>query len=234
MVDVPGCQWRCHGKVCIAGGGNFNCPIPGPKSAAPEDNVVAGFEDDLSRTIVDCEVNSSAWTLMHRYNKATELLDSVLNVSFLKHAIPCSGNMEQAVYNLVMLCMCWSLARHSMPCNYSRVVLQAYLYSLLTPQVSSPRHAVVATASYISNCCEKSHSSILKQHQDQLAAQCDGNRVWTAACRGVQMRLREQWPPSLCGCATAQPATSLGSATTTRSHASWARHRPSSPTRLLR
>lgn len=66
----------------VAGGGNFNCPIPGPKSAAPEDDALAGFEDDLSRTIVDCEVNSSAWTLMHRYNKATELLDSVLNVSF--------------------------------------------------------------------------------------------------------------------------------------------------------
>lgn len=42
---------------------------------------MAEFEDDLSRTIVDCEVNSSAWTLMHRYNKATELIDSVLNVS---------------------------------------------------------------------------------------------------------------------------------------------------------
>ena len=69
-----------------AGGGNFNCPIPGPQSAAPEDNVLAEFEDDLSRTIVDCEVNSSAWTLMHRYNKATELLDSVLNVSRLPSA----------------------------------------------------------------------------------------------------------------------------------------------------
>ena len=74
--------------MCIAGGGNFNCPIPGPKSAAPEDNVLAEFEDDLSRTIVDCEVNSSAWTLMHRYNKATELLDSVLNVSCLPSATP--------------------------------------------------------------------------------------------------------------------------------------------------
>lgn len=73
----------------VAGGGNFNCPIPGPKSAAPEDDVLAEFEDELSRTIVDCEVNSSAWTLMHRYNKATELLDSVLNVSFLCLAAPC-------------------------------------------------------------------------------------------------------------------------------------------------
>ena len=78
-----------RGKVYVAGGGNFNCPIPGPKAAAPENNVLAAFEDDLSRAIVDCEVNSSAWTLMHRYNKATELLDSVLNVSCLPSATPC-------------------------------------------------------------------------------------------------------------------------------------------------
>ena len=68
--------WQAH-----AGGGNFSCPIPGPQSAAPEDGALAEIEDDLSRAIVDCEVNSSAWTLMHRYNKATELIDSVLNVS---------------------------------------------------------------------------------------------------------------------------------------------------------
>ena len=68
-------------RVISAGGGNFRCPIPGPASAAPQDDALAEFEDDLSRTIVDCEVNSSAWTLMHRYNKATELIDSVLNVS---------------------------------------------------------------------------------------------------------------------------------------------------------
>lgn len=51
--------------------------------------MLAEFEDDLSRAIVECEVNSSAWTLMHRYNKATELLDSVLNVSCLPSATPC-------------------------------------------------------------------------------------------------------------------------------------------------
>eukprot|EP00887_Chlorella_sp_A99_P007269 scaffold2.g7269.t1 len=37
----------------------------------------AGFEDELSRTIVDCEVNSGAWTLMHRFNKAADLLSEV-------------------------------------------------------------------------------------------------------------------------------------------------------------
>lgn len=82
-----------HDCAC-AGGGNFNCPIPGPKSAAPEDDALAELEDDLSRTIVDCEVNSSAWTLMHRYNKATELLDSVLNVSLL-----CTGLRSASTYH---------------------------------------------------------------------------------------------------------------------------------------
>ena len=84
--------WR-HGTACAAvdaGGGNFNCPIPGPKAAVPQDDgPLAEFEDELSRTIVDCEVNSSAWTLMHRYNKATELMDSVLNVSCLACCLSC-------------------------------------------------------------------------------------------------------------------------------------------------
>lgn len=84
-LDLTGLTFVCKSKDGTMwwrdGGGNFNCPIPGPKSAAPEDDVLAEFEDELSRTIVDCEVNSSAWTLMHRYNKATELLDSVLNGS---------------------------------------------------------------------------------------------------------------------------------------------------------
>ena len=91
----------CHGassnRVFAAGGGNFRCPIPGPASAAPQDDALAEFEDDLSRTIVDCEVNSSAWTLMHRYNKATELIESVLNVRGSAVAWPptCSHELYQ-------------------------------------------------------------------------------------------------------------------------------------------
>ena len=50
-------------------------------SADAPDDVLAQFEDELSRTIVDCEVNSDQWTLMHRYNKAAELLDMILKVS---------------------------------------------------------------------------------------------------------------------------------------------------------
>jgi len=52
-------------------------PVPGGSKAAQAD-AAAGVEDDLARTIIDCEVNSSEWTLMHRYNKASELLQGVL------------------------------------------------------------------------------------------------------------------------------------------------------------
>lgn len=84
-------QW--HANVVIdmrmsAGGGNFNIPIPSPASAAPEDDGLAQFEDNISRSIVEAE-SSSAWTLMHRYNKATELLDSVLSVSFFCECAAC-------------------------------------------------------------------------------------------------------------------------------------------------
>jgi len=52
-------------------------PVPGGSKAAQAD-AAAGVEDALARTIIDCEVNSSEWTLMHRYNKASELLQGVL------------------------------------------------------------------------------------------------------------------------------------------------------------
>ena len=66
-------------STCWAGGGNFSIPLPGGPGPKTADST-AGFEDELSRTIVDCEVNSGAWTLMHRYNKAADLLAQVLAV----------------------------------------------------------------------------------------------------------------------------------------------------------
>ena len=58
--------------------------------------MLAHFEDVLSRTIVDSEVNSDQWTLMHRYNKAAELLDMILNVSFGKDVCRlCSRSHQQ-------------------------------------------------------------------------------------------------------------------------------------------
>ena len=97
--------WRslltCGWLACI-GGSNYSVPVPGAAGgAAGEDNVLAGFEDDLSRTIVDCEVNADQWTLMHRYNKAAELIEQALQVvrcmTDIQHAV-CTP-LEPAVQN---------------------------------------------------------------------------------------------------------------------------------------
>ncbi|GIL92123.1 hypothetical protein Vretimale_14920 [Volvox reticuliferus] len=59
-------------------GGNFVVPLPSkddPVEATPPDVA----KDELSRTIIDAEVNSSQWTLMHRFNKAADLISEVLN-----------------------------------------------------------------------------------------------------------------------------------------------------------
>lgn len=64
------------------GGSNFTAPVPGPKPAAFEADSPLTFEDEISRIIVDCEVNSGAWTLMHRFNKASELLQGVTTGRF--------------------------------------------------------------------------------------------------------------------------------------------------------
>lgn len=61
------------------GGSNFTCPMPGGKQAAFADPLAA-FSEPLARAIVDAEVNSSMWTLMHRCNKASDLLNEVLQV----------------------------------------------------------------------------------------------------------------------------------------------------------
>jgi alpha-glucan,water dikinase len=64
------------------GGSNFTAPVPGPKPAATEADSPLRFEDEISRIIVDSEVNSGAWTLMHRFNKASELLQGVTTGRF--------------------------------------------------------------------------------------------------------------------------------------------------------
>lgn len=82
------------GTVNVApGGSNYSIPIPGAAGSLAKESPLARFEDDLSRTIVDCEVNADQWTLMHRYNKATELLEQALNVCPL----------SPATYRLVLL-----------------------------------------------------------------------------------------------------------------------------------
>jgi alpha-glucan,water dikinase len=71
-----------------AGGGNFFVPLPFRSAAGAADAVAddaalaaaaAGLRTPLERAIVDAEVNSSMWTLMHRYNRAAELLEQALD-----------------------------------------------------------------------------------------------------------------------------------------------------------
>ena len=61
------------------GGRNFSIPIPGAKGAA---DTSAGVDtsNELVRQIADAE-SSDQWTLMHRFNKAADLLDQALTVS---------------------------------------------------------------------------------------------------------------------------------------------------------
>lgn len=81
------------------GGGNFKVPVPGPKKESRRDSH-HGFEDELSRMIVDAEVNSGAWTLMHRCNKATDLLNDVNSVR--------AGVCLALCLLCPMACPCWS------------------------------------------------------------------------------------------------------------------------------
>lgn len=69
----------------------YNCcwPRPWPRSWPPwQDSCGPQTRPALvrpgptcSRIIVDCEVNTGAWTLMHRFNKASELLGDAMSVS---------------------------------------------------------------------------------------------------------------------------------------------------------
>ena len=58
-----------------AGGGNFSVPVGGAKSGGGS----VAVEGEIARQIVEAE-DSSAWTLMHRFNKAADLLDQALRV----------------------------------------------------------------------------------------------------------------------------------------------------------
>jgi alpha-glucan, water dikinase len=60
-------------------GGDFLVPLPGPRRAAKDGDPAAAFDDDLSRRIVDAEVNSGAWTLMHRFNLASDILNAIVS-----------------------------------------------------------------------------------------------------------------------------------------------------------
>ena len=59
------------------GGGNFKVPIPKEVGAHAERPAVS---DPLSRAIIDLE-EASAVTLMHRFNRASDLLADIMRVS---------------------------------------------------------------------------------------------------------------------------------------------------------
>mmetsp|Transcript_19940 Transcript_19940/g.51831 ORF Transcript_19940/g.51831 Transcript_19940/m.51831 type:complete len:837 (-) Transcript_19940:3292-5802(-) len=61
------------------GGGDFLIPVPCKHvKEGTQLDAMPQLTDDLSREIVDAE-NSGAWTLMHRFNKATDLINNVAN-----------------------------------------------------------------------------------------------------------------------------------------------------------
>ncbi|PNW80482.1 hypothetical protein CHLRE_07g319300v5 [Chlamydomonas reinhardtii] len=60
-------------------GGNFTVPLPSKDKPVEDTRSMDVIKDELSRTIIEAEVNSSMWTLMHRFNKAADLVSEVLN-----------------------------------------------------------------------------------------------------------------------------------------------------------
>lgn len=61
------------------GGSDFIAPLVA-KETSPSDGAVD--LDELSRIIIDCEVKSGAWTLMHRFNKASDVLEDIVQGRF--------------------------------------------------------------------------------------------------------------------------------------------------------
>lgn len=62
------------------GGGNYKVPIPKEGAAQAEGPTAS---DPLSRAIIDLE-EASAVTLMHRFNRAADLLGDIMHVSALR------------------------------------------------------------------------------------------------------------------------------------------------------
>jgi len=73
--EKAGGGWGSMRGENAAGGGNFSVPVGGPKSGGES----VAVEGELARQIVAAE-GSNEWTLMHRFNKAADLLDQALRV----------------------------------------------------------------------------------------------------------------------------------------------------------
>lgn len=87
----------------------------------PQDDVCA-FQDELSCEIVDCETKASEWTLMHRYNKATDLLEAVLRVG--SH-LACLTKMSIFVCIAILYAMGTPPMRFAWHCAHARCLITA-------------------------------------------------------------------------------------------------------------
>ena len=59
------------------GGNDFQIPLPGPRRPVSTGDAAATFEDELSKRIIGAEVHSGGWTLMHRFNLASDILGDI-------------------------------------------------------------------------------------------------------------------------------------------------------------
>ncbi len=83
VIQINGQQVSTRAESAVwaaSGGSNFNVPIPGV-GTSPQKTETSNFEDEISQEIVEAE-RSNAWTLMHRYNMAHDLLEKVVQVGF--------------------------------------------------------------------------------------------------------------------------------------------------------
>uniref|UniRef100_A0A383VC26 Uncharacterized protein n=1 Tax=Tetradesmus obliquus TaxID=3088 RepID=A0A383VC26_TETOB len=63
--------------------GNFFIPIPTKRGEDLQAaDPMSSFRNDLQRTIADNEVNTYHWTLMHRYHKAADIINEVVDGFF--------------------------------------------------------------------------------------------------------------------------------------------------------
>jgi alpha-glucan,water dikinase len=90
------------------GGANFTAPVgvAADAAAASPAYETCDFEDELACDIVAAEVDSGAWTLMHRFNRAADLLERDLARA--------GGDPEAAAATLstVFIWLRYSAARH--------------------------------------------------------------------------------------------------------------------------
>ena len=74
---------RLRHSPCV-GGRNFSIPIPGANGVSEQSTGSVTSDNEIVRQIAEAE-NSDQWTLMHRFNRAADLLDQAVNVKLLQY-----------------------------------------------------------------------------------------------------------------------------------------------------